>query len=114
MCEKRFRFYNRRHHCRLCGRVGCAACVSVTELPSGAVKICLPCAKTAKEGRPEHEPVVREPEPKEEEDERKYKRKQESKKERKKEGKGDQNEEQEQRKKRKKKTKRRRIGQGKG
>mmetsp|Transcript_32321 Transcript_32321/g.31622 ORF Transcript_32321/g.31622 Transcript_32321/m.31622 type:complete len:111 (+) Transcript_32321:206-538(+) len=46
-CYKEFTFFNRRHHCRYCGRIFCKSCTIVKDITKGIrnVKICLDCNK---------------------------------------------------------------------
>ncbi|KAJ2000452.1 carboxypeptidase Y-deficient [Coemansia thaxteri] len=46
LCERRFGLLaERRHHCRVCGRVVCAHCSSHVELASQAVRVCADCLR---------------------------------------------------------------------
>jgi len=49
LCENKFTFFNRRHHCRNCGRVICRDCQTTYntvrgDLPILVCKLCLNCA----------------------------------------------------------------------
>ncbi|KAJ0586299.1 putative 1-phosphatidylinositol-3-phosphate 5-kinase chromatin regulator PHD family [Helianthus annuus] len=58
-CDSQFTLFNRRHHCRFCGRVFCAKCTqnfvpapssSVVREESGKIRVCNYCFKQWKQG----------------------------------------------------------------
>lgn len=60
-CDSQFTLFNRRHHCRFCGRVFCAKCTqnwipapssdsSVIREESGRIKVCNYCYKQWQQG----------------------------------------------------------------
>jgi len=56
VCSLEFSFFNRRHHCRRCGRVTCDSCTSkrmcLPNMGSSAVRVCNECFETPLEAAP--------------------------------------------------------------
>ncbi len=50
-CKTEFGFFNRRHHCRKCGRIFCGDCSAKTRVVGsypGTVRVCDSCAENLK------------------------------------------------------------------
>lgn len=52
LCNSQFSFINRRHHCRMCGKIFCGKCCSIKKTVSGydePQRVCNECNKDVNE-----------------------------------------------------------------
>ncbi len=60
ICNEPFTFFNRRHHCRFCGKLICGNCSKMVEFNKETLRSCEPCIKKRNESKQFFTNIVKE------------------------------------------------------